>query len=51
TGLQFATDELNRGNTTKVMVFFIVFRVRDINRAITFGFSLLKAFGQGQEKK
>ena len=49
TGLQFATDELNSGKT-KVMDFFKVLKDPDINRAITFGFSFLKAFGQGLEK-
>ncbi|WP_459502525.1 helical membrane plugin domain-containing protein [Bacillus sp. C1] len=51
TGLQFATDELNNGKKTKVMDFFKVLKDPDINRAITFGFSFLKAFGQGLEKK
>ena len=51
TGLQFATDELNSGKKTKVMDFFKVLKDPDINRAITFGFSFLKAFGQGLEKK
>ena len=35
---------------TKVMDFFKVLKDPDINRAITFGFSFLKAFGQGLEK-
>ncbi|WP_163093292.1 DUF1641 domain-containing protein [Bacillus cereus] len=51
TGLQFATNELNSGKKTKVMDFFKVLKDPDINRAITFGFSFLKAFGQGLEKK
>ncbi|MEN1937734.1 DUF1641 domain-containing protein [Paenibacillus sp. 102] len=51
TGLQFATDELKKGKKTKVMDFFKVLKDPDINRAITFGFSFLKAFGQGLEKK
>lgn len=32
------------------MDFFKVLKDPDINRAITFGFSFLKAFGQGLEK-
>lgn len=51
TGLQFATDELAKGERTGVMDFFKVLRDPDINRAITFGFNFLKAFGQGLEKK
>ncbi|AWC31510.1 DUF1641 domain-containing protein [Bacillus cytotoxicus] len=51
TGLQFATDELKKGKKTKVMDFFKVLKDPDINRAITFGFSFLKAFGQGLDKK
>ena len=51
TGLQFATDELKKGKKTKVMDFFKVLKDPDINRAITFGFSFLKAFGQGLGKK
>ncbi|HDX9578256.1 DUF1641 domain-containing protein [Bacillus cytotoxicus] len=51
TGLQFATDELAKGGRTGVMDFFKVLRDPDINRAITFGFNFLKAFGQELEKK
>ncbi|MCP1122308.1 MULTISPECIES: DUF1641 domain-containing protein [Bacillus] len=51
TGLQYATDELKKGQKTSVMDFFKVLRDPDINRAITFGFNFLKAFGQGLEKK
>lgn len=51
TGLQFATDELKEGKKTKVMDFFKVLKDPDINRAITFGFSFLKAFGQELEQK
>lgn len=39
TGLQFATEELQKGKKTKVMDFFKVLKDPDINRAITFGFS------------
>ena len=51
TGLQYATDELRKGKKTSVMDFFKVLRDPDINRAITFGFNFLKAFGQELEKK
>ncbi|MDC2866988.1 DUF1641 domain-containing protein [Bacillus sp. BP-3] len=51
TGLQYATDELQKGKKTGVMDFFKVLRDPDINRAITFGFNFLKAFGQELEKK
>ncbi|MEH6849771.1 MULTISPECIES: DUF1641 domain-containing protein [Bacillus] len=51
TGLQYATDELEKGRKTGVMDFFKVLRDPDINRAITFGFNFLKAFGQELEKK
>ncbi|MEI4831956.1 DUF1641 domain-containing protein [Bacillus sp. FJAT-53711] len=51
TGLQYATDELKKGQKTSVMDFFKVLRDPDINRAITFGFNFLKAFGQELEKK
>lgn len=51
TGLQYATDELEKGGKTGVMDFFKVLRDPDINRAITFGFNFLKAFGQELEKK
>ena len=51
TGLQYATDELEKGRKTGVMDFFKVLRDPDINRAITFGSNFLKAFGQELEKK
>lgn len=51
TGLQFATDELKKGKKTKVMDFFKVLKDPDVNRAITFGFSFLKAFGKELEQK
>ncbi|SFD67697.1 Uncharacterized conserved protein YjgD, DUF1641 family [Bacillus sp. 491mf] len=51
TGLQYAADELEKGRKTGVMDFFKVLRDPDINRAITFGFNFLKAFGQELEKK
>ncbi|MGG2016791.1 DUF1641 domain-containing protein [Bacillus sp. S10(2024)] len=51
TGLQYATDELEKGRKTGVMDFFKVLRDPDINRAITFGFNFLKAFGKELEQK
>lgn len=51
TGLQYATDELQKGKKTNVMDFFKVLRDPDINRAITFGFNFLKAFGKELEQK
>ncbi|MDM5187060.1 DUF1641 domain-containing protein [Bacillus sp. DX4.1] len=51
TGLQFATEELKKGRKIKIMDFFKVLKDPDINRAITFGFNFLKAFGQELEEK
>ncbi|CAM4327466.1 hypothetical protein BAMA_06930 [Bacillus manliponensis] len=51
TGLKYATEELQKGKKTTVMDFFKVLKDPDINRAITFGFNFLKAFGKELDEK
>ncbi|MGF9964786.1 DUF1641 domain-containing protein [Bacillus rhizoplanae] len=51
TGLQYATDQLKQEKQTKILDFFKILKDPDVNRAITFGFNFLKAFGKELEQK